>query len=191
MKYQQKASAYTLSLDQVKVLIRKTEHPRNRLILKLLAGAGLRNEELATITVPDIDFKGSMVRIVGKGSKVRMVPLSAELVGDLKVWLGRKKKGYVFPSKKIKNAPICTRQVRQVVVNCGIAAGIKHPDPEKETLHPHLLRHTFARIGKDGGLSIEALQAIMGHESFLTTMNSYGTKSLNDLSRETEKVDFI
>ena len=73
------------------------------------------------------------------------------------------------------------RQLNRVVEKAGLQAGVQHPDPSRTRLTCHLFRHTFARLWKDAGGSIESLSSILGHASQATTMDLYGREGLSDI----------
>lgn len=63
-------------------------------------------------------------------------------------------------------------------------AHLKNPIPELKNINPHILRHSCARILKDRGLSLEVIQKVLGHLSYRTTMDLYGTKSIGEMDKE-------
>ena len=191
MKYQIKDSSYTLKPEHVRTLISAPPKFRDRLIIKILAGAGIRREEVSLLQAAGIDWDRSLLRIVGKGSKLRMVPVSDDIRNDLALWLGKRRTGFVFPSRIRKGAGLKLSRINAICKKAGILAGIKNPNPKMKNINPHLFRHTYARIAKDRGMSFETLQNIMGHANFITTWNLYGTKSLDDIIRDARVMAFI
>ena len=196
MEYQLKSSAYTLTEVMIRRMIDNTHSFRDRLIIKLLAGCGLRREEVCNIRTTDIDPEKQVIRIEGKGGKVRMVPFSLEIKNDIYHWLKsdkyKVKRGcFLFPARLKKKSGITPKQINMIVSRSAFLARVANPNPEKENVNPHILRHSFARQMKDRGMSYETLQNILGHASFVTTMNVYGTKSLEDIRKEFQAVSFI
>lgn len=100
--------------------------------------------------------------------------------------MGDRKVGFVFPSVSKLNTlgHISVRQINRVLGEAGNRAGLKNPIPELKNINPHLLRHSIARILKDAGMSVEAIQKILRHSSYKTTMDMYGTKSIDDIQTE-------
>ena len=97
MKRKIKAGDYTLSVQQVKLLINSETNFRNRTILKCLYYGGLRREECAKMQVEDINFESRIIKIIGKFDKLRYVPfMNAQFMGDLLTYIGKRKRGYVF-----------------------------------------------------------------------------------------------
>jgi integrase/recombinase XerC len=139
---------------------------RNRAILELLYGSGLRVAEVVGLDVRDLDLTTGEARVVGKGNKERVVPLGAEAVNALRAWLAAR------PSEGVLGAPLflspakrrlTTRTVQTMVKQAGmLGAG-------RGDMHPHALRHTCATHMLDGGADLRAIQELLGHASLQTT----------------------
>jgi len=181
MKQQMKASAYTLSSAEIKKLLKNTSNFRDRCIIKSLYWLGLRRKELVELDIRDIDFERERVKVrEGKGGKMRTVPIiNDELVGDLKHLVGSRKSGPVFMSNKEKR--IGMRTVNLIVETLGEKAGIDNPNPARKHLNPHLFRHSIARHLKSKGFSAEWLKEFLGHQSYETTMDEYGTIGIDEM----------
>jgi site-specific recombinase XerD len=141
---------------------------RDRAILELLYGSGLRVAEVASLRPDDVDLDGARVHVVGKGAKERRVPLSDFAVTAVREWLveGRPALAQdgshaLFLNRKHK--PIGTRDVRAMVQ--GYAGGLL---PGRR-VGPHTLRHSFATHLLEGGADIRAVQELLGHRSVATT----------------------
>ena len=192
-------SQFHLTPNQVKILIKHTEKLRDKIIIKLLAYCGLRRFELAKIKIEEIDFNTNKIRILGKKKIDRLATLfSDQLVEDLKLYityvLNNKKQGYLFPavSSLNENEHITPTQINRVVAKAGKRAQFENPHPDLKNINPHILRHSCARILKDKGLSLEVVQKVLGHLSYKTTMDLYGTKSISEMDEELkEKVGDI
>jgi site-specific recombinase XerD len=141
---------------------------RDRAILELLYGSGLRVSELASLTAERIDLDGGRVGVMGKGAKERRVPMSDFAVEALRAWVARGRPALatrptdaLFVNRKHK--PMTARDVRAVV------------DRYADTLlpgrriGPHTLRHSFATHLLEGGADIRAVQELLGHSSVATT----------------------
>lgn len=191
MEYQLRNSAYTLTEKQISSLIDNTRLFRDRLILKVLAGTGIRREELVNMHVSDINWKERLLRIEGKGDKVRIVPFSMAVANDLREWLGGRRTGFVFPARLRRNAGLIVQRINVICADAGVRAGIKNPNPRRRHVNPHIFRHSYARIMKDRGMSYETLQNILGHASFIYTLDFYGTKSLDDIKKDFAQAVFI
>jgi integrase len=137
----------------------------------------MRRFEIANLDIRDIDFQKRLIQIPkGKGGKSRTIPVSEDLLGDLKHLIGSRKTGPVFPGRGGKSLSL--RQINKVVGKAGELAGIPHPNRKYKNLTCHLFRHSFAREWKKRGGSIESLSKILGHTSVKTTLDEYGTESL-------------
>jgi integrase/recombinase XerD len=148
--------------DEFSRLLLVAKDDRERSILLLLAGAGLRVGELCSVKVEDIDFEKSYLHIPRantKGKKPRTVALVPEVVDALHTYLADRRAGWLFPSKAGDH--IGSRRVQYILDAIGARAGI--------ALHPHLLRHSHAVWALDSGISVYDVQKQLGHSSILTT----------------------
>jgi len=184
-------SQFHLTEDQIKLLIKSTDKIRDKVIVELLAYCGLRRFELAKIRIEDINFETNKISIAGKKNIDRLATIfSDKLAEDLKMYvqyvLGNEKKGYLFPavSSLNKGGHISNTQINRVVAKAGVRAQLNNPIPELKNINPHILRHSCARILKDRGLSLEVIQRVLGHLSYKTTMDLYGTKSISEMDDE-------
>ncbi len=184
-------SQFHLTEEQVRLLIRHAEKFRDKIIIKLLAYCGLRRFEVAKIRIEDVNLETRKIRIVGKKGIERLATIfSDQLIDDLKVYLqyvldGRKE-GYLFPavSRLNRHGHIAPAEINRIVSRAGQRARLENPVPELKNINPHLLRHSCARILKDRGLTLEVVQRVLGHLSFKTTMDLYGTKSISEMDEE-------
>lgn len=184
-------SQFHLTEEQIKLLIKHTDKLRDKVIVKLLAYCGLRRFELAKIRIEDIDLKTNKIRILGKKNIDRLATIfSDQLVEDLKLYLqyvlNNPSEGYLFPAVSSLNdyEHITPTQINRIVAKAGHQAQLHNPVPELKNINPHILRHSCARILKDRGLSLEVVQRVLGHLSFKTTMDLYGTKSISEMDDE-------
>jgi integrase len=181
MRQQLKASAYSLKPAEVKKLVIATTNFRDRCVIKSLFWLGLRRKELAELDIRDIDFERKRVKVrEGKGGKTRIVPIiDDEFLGDLKHLIGSRKSGPVFLSNQGKQLAI--RTVNQIVETVGKRAEVENPNPARAHLNPHIFRHSIARFLKSKGFTAEWIQNFLGHQSYTTTMDMYGTISLDEM----------
>jgi integrase len=164
---------------------------RDKLVLGLLTGAGLRREELVTLKWADIilqPVKGKMRTVIqvteGKGDKSRIVPINDNLANALDRWAGViGREGLVIRSLGMTREPgasISAVAIFHIVSKAGAAIG-------KPELAPHDLRRTYTQIGYAAGIPITQLSKLLGHASVATTQ-----RYLNlDLSLETTASDFV
>ncbi len=181
---QNKRSEFYLKPNELKKIFLNAGSFRNRCILKLLTYMGLRRFEVAKIDIRDIDFERKRLRVIGKYNKEAILPIPIEVIDDLKYLIGDRKSGWLFPSPSDESKHISVIQINRILAKAGEKAGISNPNPELKNINPHLLRHSFARILKNKGLSLETIQRLMRHTSFKTTMDMYGTKSIDDVQKE-------
>lgn len=145
---------------------------RDRAVLEVLYASGIRISELVGLDIGDIDLHGGYIRVFGKGSKERVVPLGEHAVKALKAYLrrgrpqllkehGGRLEGALFLNKSGKR--ISARGIRGVVKSYAVKAGIAG------RVSPHTLRHSFATHLLDGGADLRTVQDFLGHARLSTT----------------------
>lgn len=145
------------------------EGQRNRAILETLYSCGLRVSELCNLKLSDLYLNEGFIKVEGKGSKQRLVPISPKAISELNNYFpdrntGLIKPGYedfVFISRFGKN--ISRIMVFHIIKELAGMAGIK------KTISPHTFRHSFATHLLEGGANLRAIQCMLGHESIGTT----------------------
>jgi integrase/recombinase XerD len=184
-------SQFHLTENEIKILIKHADKLRDKVIIKLLAYCGLRRFEVAKIRIEDIDFKTAKILILGKKNIQRLATIfSDQLLDDLKIYvryvLNDGHGGPLFPAVSSLNEQdhISPTEINRIVAKAGKRAQLKNPIPELRNINPHILRHSCARILKDRGLSLEVVQKVLGHLSYKTTMDLYGTKSISEMDDE-------
>jgi len=163
-----------LSADEVDLLensidLSKWEGHRNRAIIEVLFSCGLRVSELVHLKLSDLYIKERYVRVFGKGSKERLVPISPKAIRELDNWfvdrnLMKIKPGeedYVFLNRR--GAHLTRTMILIMIKQQALEAGIQ------KTISPHTLRHSFATALLEGGADLRAIQAMLGHETIGTT----------------------
>ena len=143
---------------------------RDRLILELLYGCGLRNSELVGINLGDIYDAQDAILVRGKGKKQRLVPfgdsvrqaLPPYLAARSQVLLARKKSNTALLLNR-RGGRLTTRSVGRIVKQIAVAHGLS-PD-----VHPHTLRHAFGTHMLEEGADLRAIQELLGHERLATT----------------------
>jgi len=181
-------SQFALKPAEVRKVVYACTSPRDRCLIAALAATGMRRAEVAALDVRDLDLEARRLTIrTGKGGKQRTVPITDELASDLRLLVGRRNTGPVFLSNRA--APLTTRQVNRIVSAAGELAGVKNPNPSSAgRLTCHLFRHTFARHWKQRGGDIESLAQILGHASSSTTVDLYGTLSIDDVQANYDRL---
>lgn len=161
----------------------EVEKLRDRVILELLYGSGLRVSELTALDLDAVDTRGAEVRVLGKGRKERIVPLSGKALEALSDYLPRRSelrhhKTGSFDAKALlltrRGKRLGVRRVQFLVQRYG-ALGAGRPD-----LHPHALRHSCATHLLEGGADLRVIQELLGHSSLSTTQR-YTHVSLDQL----------
>ena len=165
----------TLALEEIDALIAaidlsKPEGERNRAMLELLYGCGLRVSELVTLKISDLFFDEGFIKITGKGNKQRFVPISDLTMKYISIY--RKEVRVHLPIQKgFEDTLFLNRRGKQltramiftIIKNLAVAIGLK------KTISPHTLRHSFATHLLENGADLRAIQMMLGHESITTT----------------------
>jgi integrase/recombinase XerC len=143
---------------------------RDRLMLELLYGCGIRNSELTGINLDDIRLSAEAILIRGKGKKERYVPFGDSVKGALSPYL-QVRQALLSETRKNSNAllinqrggRLTTRSVGRIIKKIAVAKGLS-PD-----VHPHTLRHAFGAHMLEEGADLRAIQELLGHERLATT----------------------
>ena len=161
----------TDEIDQIQksIDLSKPEGQRNKTIIEVLFSCGLRVSELVNLKLSNLYLEEGFVRVMGKGSKERLVPISSKAVRELKYWfvdrnlmkIQQGEEDYVFLNRRGKH--LTRTMILIMLKRQAVAAGIT------KTISPHTLRHSFATELLKGGADLRAIQAMLGHESIGTT----------------------
>ena len=147
----------------------KNEGQRNRAMLETLYSCGLRVSELTNLKLSDLYFDEGFIKVEGKGSKRRLVPISPRAIKEIQLYFidrnrGKIKKEYedfVFLARWGKN--ISRIMVFHLIKELAQISGIT------KNISPHTFRHSFATHLLEGGANLRAIQCMLGHESIATT----------------------
>jgi integrase/recombinase XerD len=163
-----------LTLEEIDTLIESidlstNEGQRNRTILETLYSCGLRVSELCNLKLSDLYLEEGFIKVEGKGSKQRLIPISSRAIRELQLYfldrnqisIKKDYEDYVFISKRGKNISRIT--VFHIIKTLAEAIGMK------KTISPHTFRHSFATHLLEGGANLRAIQCMLGHESIGTT----------------------
>lgn len=163
-----------LTLEEVDQLeasfdMSKPESQRNRAIIEVLFSCGLRVSELVTLKLSVLYLEEKFVRVIGKGNKERLVPISDKAIHELELWFSDRchldiKKGeedYVFLNRR--GSHLTRVMILIMIKRQAEEAGIK------KVISPHTLRHSFATALLKGGADLRVIQALLGHEDIGTT----------------------
>lgn len=164
-----------LSVDEIDAMVAAIdpESPqagRDRAIIETLYGCGLRVSELISLSLADLYLDEGFVVVTGKGSKQRMVPVSAYTAGVLTAYIGGERaQGKIKPEAattvflNCRGGSMTRMRVFQIVRDLCQKAGVK------KYISPHTLRHSFATHLLEGGANLRAIQQMLGHDSISTT----------------------
>lgn len=141
------------------------------LMVRVLVETGSRVGAFCRMRADDVSFADLEVRVVDKGDKARDVPILRSLANELRLHLGQRRTGYLFPSPR--GGEYSKRRVQQIVKEVAAGAGIT------KRVYPHLLRHTTAQRLADRGMPENLLQRFLGHESPETTQVYYEPSRAN------------
>jgi integrase/recombinase XerD len=144
----------------------KPEGVRDAAILELFYSCGLRISELAKLPLRDVSLEEGAVRVRGKGSKVRLVPLGTRAIEKVCAWVGVRNSGKMLDDTLFlgsRGNRMSRTSVWQVVKRYARAANIR------QNVTPHMLRHSFATHLLDNGADLRAVQEMLGHSDIATT----------------------
>lgn len=163
-----------LSVDEINAILAsidlsKPEGHRNRAMLEVLYSCGLRVSELVNLRYSDVYPKEQFIRVWGKGSKQRLVPISETALHEIKLYLTDREaitpkpgfEDYLFLNRR--GAALTRVMVFTIVKQQAALAGIH------KTVSPHTFRHSFATHLLEGGANLRAIQEMLGHEKITTT----------------------
>lgn len=161
----------TVEVDQLEASIdlSKWEGHRNRAIIEVLFSCGLRVSELVNLKLSDLYLDEEYVRVMGKGSKERLVPISKRAIQEIAFWFDDRchmqikpgEEDYVFLNRR--GAHLTRTMILIMIKRQAVEAGIQ------KTISPHTLRHSFATALLEGGADLRIIQALLGHENIGTT----------------------
>jgi integrase/recombinase XerD len=165
----------TLSIDEINKMIAaidvsKPEGARNKAMLEVMYGCGLRVSELTELKLSNLYLNIEFIKVTGKGSKERLVPIGGEAIKALTIWIDQVrvhtpiKKGeedLVFLNRR--GSRLSRVYVFLLIKQLAELTGLK------KNISPHTLRHSFATHLVEGGADLRAVQEMLGHESITTT----------------------
>lgn len=164
-----------LTVEQVNTMLDMMEDStpreiRDVTIVEVLYGCGLRVSELVNLDLSNVNFEEGILRVLGKGSKERVVPLSGMARKRLEQYM-QTARSSLIPSYaqqcsavflNARGKRLSRQSVHHIVSNAGLLIGVKN-------LHPHTLRHSFATHMLEGGADLRAIQDMLGHSDISTT----------------------
>ena len=164
-----------LSIDEIDSLIgainlTTKEGPRNRAILEVLYSCGLRVSELINLKFTDLFYNEGFVRVLGKGNKERLVPLSKSVEYEINSYEEKVRSNLEIKAGH-ENFIFLNRRGKQLtrVMIFIIIKDLANKIDLKKSISPHTFRHSFATHLIEGGANLRAIQEMLGHESIITT----------------------
>jgi integrase/recombinase XerD len=164
-----------LSIEEIDQLISavdmsKTEGHRNRAIIETLYSCGLRVSELVNLRFSDLFFEEGFIRVIGKGNKERLVPVSKSVEKEIDLYnthirchqnIQSGNENIVFLNRR--GAQLTRVMIFTIIKDLSASIGLK------KSISPHTFRHSFATHMIEGGANLRAVQDMLGHESITTT----------------------
>jgi integrase/recombinase XerD len=164
-----------LSIGEIEQLINaidlsKSEGVRNKALLEVLYGCGLRVSELINLKLSNLSLDIEFIKVVGKGNKERLVPIGQSAIKHLRYYIDdvrihtpikSGKEDYVFINRL--GTPLSRVMIFMIIKDLALKANIK------KNVSPHTFRHSFATHLVEGGADLRAVQEMLGHESITTT----------------------
>ena len=164
-----------LTIEEIDAIISavdrsKTEGQRNRAILETLYSCGLRVSELVNLKLSDLYFDEGFIKVEGKGSKQRLVPISPRAINEIKLYftdrnqivVKKEFEDFVFVSQR-RGKALSRIMIFHMIKELAQEAGIT------KNISPHTFRHSFATHLLEGGANLRAIQCMLGHETISTT----------------------
>ncbi len=164
-----------LSIEEIDAIInsidtKKPEGQRNKAILETLYSCGLRVSELIDLKISNLFFESGFIKIEGKGSKERLIPISTKAIKEINLYLSEYRR-LLNIDPRDEDVLFLNRRGRKLS-RVMIFTIIKNQVKElglKKNISPHTFRHSFATHLIDGGANLRAVQEMLGHESIITT----------------------
>lgn len=157
-----------LYLDQVEGLLRAADCSnllgcRDQVILELLYGSGLRVSELIGLNRENLDLDSGLIRVLGKGSKERIVPVTNYAIQAIKVYLGMREDHNGALLLNYQGTRLSDRSIRRILDKLVSKISLE------QHVNPHMLRHSFATHLLDGGADLRSVQELLGHQKLSST----------------------
>ena len=157
-----------LYLDQVEGLLRASDctnllGSRDQVIIELLYGSGLRVSELVGLSRENLDLESGLIRVLGKGSKERVVPVTNYAIQAIGVYLGLRSDNNQALLLNYQGTRLSDRSVRRILDKLVARISLE------QHVNPHMLRHSFATHLLDGGADLRSVQELLGHQKLSST----------------------
>ena len=164
-----------LTIEEINEIIAAIDlsHPegiRNKAIIETLYSCGLRVTELVNLRITNMFFKDGFIKVTGKGSKQRLVPISDTAIRYIEEYFDHVR-NHIVPVKGAENIVFLNRRGNKLsrVMIFMLLKDLVQRSGIKKQVSPHTLRHSFATHLVEGGADLRAVQEMLGHESIMTT----------------------
>lgn len=165
----------TLRVDEIDKLfeaidLSSAEGERNKAMLEVLYGCGLRVSEMVNLKISDLHYSDGFISVIGKGNKERLVPIGSRAVKQIEIYrqqvrshidIKKGQEDFIFLNKR--GSKLTRVMVFYIIKDLAEKAGIR------KTISPHTFRHSFATHLIEGGADLRAVQEMLGHASITTT----------------------
>jgi integrase/recombinase XerC len=157
-----------LYLEQMEGLLRASDctnllGSRDQVIIELLYGSGLRVSELVGLDRENLDLEIGLIRVLGKGSKERVVPVTNYAIQAIEGYLGMRKDHNKILLLNYQGTRLSARSVRRILDKLVAKISLE------QHVNPHMLRHSFATHMLDGGADLRSVQELLGHQKLSST----------------------
>ena len=157
-----------LYLEQMEVLLRASDctnllGSRDQVIMELLYGSGLRVSELVGLDLKNLDLESGLIRVLGKGSKERVVPVTNYAIEAIERHLGMRQDQNQILLLNYQGTRLTARSVRRILDKLVAKSGLG------QHVNPHMLRHSYATHMLDGGADLRSVQELLGHLKLSST----------------------
>jgi integrase/recombinase XerD len=148
----------------------KPEGHRNKAIIETLYSCGLRVSELINLRLTDLFFDQGFIKVIGKGNKERLVPVSDKAIKEIEIYVSQYR-NHIQIDRQSENILFLNRRGKKLtrVMIFTIIKTLAKTIGLKKNISPHTFRHSFASHLIDGGADLRAIQEMLGHESIITT----------------------
>jgi len=136
---------------------------RDQVIIELLYGSGLRVSELVGLDRENLDLESGLIRVLGKGSKERVIPITNYAIQAIKGYLGLRKDQNEILLLNYQGTRLSARSVRRILDKLVAKASLE------QHVNPHMLRHSYATHMLDGGADLRSVQELLGHLKLSST----------------------
>lgn len=177
-----KPMAKALTVEELEMMREACDTPREKALVDMLYSTGCRLSEIADLNIEDIDWNNKSIKVIGKGSKERLVFFSVRASIYLKNYLDYRNDDCeaLFVTERRPYRRLSKRGIQREIERVGIRAGINR------RVHPHMLRHTFATLMLNKGCPMSVVQELLGHDDLATTQ-TYAKVTHENKHRNYEK----